>query len=83
MPACAYCLDMTYEFADISVGSVEGIEGWNLPVCIAGILAISAIPRLCGRSSIPPCGAALRDRARERQYHRYIIGPGAEHQSHD
>lgn len=29
MPACAYCLDMTSEFADISVGSVEGIEGWN------------------------------------------------------
>jgi len=29
MPACAYCLDMTAEFADISVGSVEGIEGWN------------------------------------------------------
>ena len=29
MPTCAYCLDMTSEFADISVGSVEGIEGWN------------------------------------------------------
>jgi coenzyme F420 hydrogenase subunit beta len=29
MPACAYCLDMTSEFADISVGSVEGTEGWN------------------------------------------------------
>jgi len=29
MPACAYCLDMTAEFADISVGSVEGVEGWN------------------------------------------------------
>lgn len=29
MPACTYCLDMTSEFADISVGSVEGIEGWN------------------------------------------------------
>ncbi|MGB2877723.1 MAG: Coenzyme F420 hydrogenase/dehydrogenase, beta subunit C-terminal domain, partial [Dehalococcoidales bacterium] len=29
MPSCAYCLDMTSEFADISVGSVEGIEGWN------------------------------------------------------
>jgi len=32
MPACAYCLDMTAEFADISVGSVEGIEGWNTVV---------------------------------------------------
>jgi len=29
MPACACCLDMTAEFADISVGSVEGVEGWN------------------------------------------------------
>jgi coenzyme F420 hydrogenase subunit beta len=29
MPACAYCIDMTSEFADISIGSVEGIEGWN------------------------------------------------------
>ena len=29
MPTCAYCLDMTAEFADISVGSVEGMEGWN------------------------------------------------------
>jgi coenzyme F420 hydrogenase subunit beta len=29
MPTCAYCLDMTAEFTDISVGSVEGTEGWN------------------------------------------------------
>jgi len=29
MPTCAYCLDMTSEFADISVGSVEGIKSWN------------------------------------------------------
>ncbi len=29
MPTCAYCLDMTAEFTDISVGSVEGMEGWN------------------------------------------------------
>ena len=29
MPTCSYCLDMTSEFADISVGSVEGVEGWN------------------------------------------------------
>jgi len=29
MPTCAVCLDMTAEFADISVGAVEGIEGWN------------------------------------------------------
>jgi coenzyme F420 hydrogenase subunit beta len=29
MPTCSYCLDMTAEFTDISVGSVEGIDGWN------------------------------------------------------
>ena len=29
MPTCAYCIDMTSEFADVSVGSVEGMEGWN------------------------------------------------------
>ncbi len=29
MSTCAYCLDMTAEFADVSVGSAEGIEGWN------------------------------------------------------
>lgn len=29
MPACSYCFDMTAEFADISVGSAEGIPGWN------------------------------------------------------
>ena len=29
MPTCTYCLDMTSEFSDISVGAVEGIEGWN------------------------------------------------------
>src|SRR4030043_38440 len=29
MLACSHCLDMTSEFADISVGSVEGTEGWN------------------------------------------------------
>jgi len=29
MPTCSYCLDMTAEFADVSVGSVEGVDGWN------------------------------------------------------
>jgi coenzyme F420 hydrogenase subunit beta len=28
-PACTYCTDLTAEFADISVGAAEGIEGWN------------------------------------------------------
>lgn len=32
MSTCALCLDMTAEFADVSVGSVEGIEGWNTVV---------------------------------------------------
>lgn len=27
--ACTYCIDMTAEFADISVGTVEGLSGWN------------------------------------------------------
>jgi len=29
MPACNICFDMTNEFADISVGTVEGEEDWN------------------------------------------------------
>ncbi len=29
MPACNVCFDMTNEFADISVGTVEGEEDWN------------------------------------------------------
>lgn len=28
-PSCQVCLDMTAEFSDISVGTVEGKEGWN------------------------------------------------------
>lgn len=28
-PTCSVCFDMTSEFADISVGMVEGIEDWN------------------------------------------------------
>jgi len=28
-PTCGVCYDMTSEFADISVGMVEGIEDWN------------------------------------------------------
>jgi len=29
MPSCNVCFDMTNEFSDISVGSVEGEENWN------------------------------------------------------
>jgi len=28
-PACNHCLDMTAEFADLSIGAAEGIDGWN------------------------------------------------------
>lgn len=28
-PTCDVCIDMTAEFADISVGAAEGVEGWN------------------------------------------------------
>jgi coenzyme F420 hydrogenase subunit beta len=28
-PTCNVCIDMTAEFADVSVGAAEGIEGWN------------------------------------------------------
>jgi coenzyme F420 hydrogenase subunit beta len=28
-PGCRVCLDMTGEFSDLSVGTVEGEEGWN------------------------------------------------------
>jgi coenzyme F420 hydrogenase subunit beta len=28
-PACNTCTDMTAEFADLSVGSAEGVKGWN------------------------------------------------------
>lgn len=30
LPSCNACFDMTNEFADISVGTVEGEEGWNM-----------------------------------------------------
>ncbi|MBW2118848.1 MAG: Coenzyme F420 hydrogenase/dehydrogenase, beta subunit C-terminal domain [Deltaproteobacteria bacterium] len=57
MPTCAYCLDMTAEFADVSVGSVEGVEGWNTLIVrtdegarlvekakAKGVLEIDALP---------------------------------------
>jgi len=28
-PTCNRCIDMTAEFADVSVGAAEGVEGWN------------------------------------------------------
>jgi coenzyme F420 hydrogenase subunit beta len=31
-PTCGVCLDMTSELSDISIGTVEGVEGWNTVV---------------------------------------------------
>jgi coenzyme F420 hydrogenase subunit beta len=28
-PSCGLCLDLTAELADVSVGSAEGVDGWN------------------------------------------------------
>ena len=36
MPSCAYCIDMTAEFSDISVGATEGISGWNTVIVRSG-----------------------------------------------
>ena len=56
-PACTYCVDMTAEFADISVGAAEGIRGWNTVIVrtnrghdlvkeaqAKGIIEIEALP---------------------------------------
>jgi coenzyme F420 hydrogenase subunit beta len=34
--ACTYCIDMTAEFTDVSVGAAEGIEGWNTVIVRSG-----------------------------------------------
>jgi coenzyme F420 hydrogenase subunit beta len=31
-PTCAVCMDMTSELSDLSVGTVEGVDGWNTVV---------------------------------------------------
>jgi coenzyme F420 hydrogenase subunit beta len=54
---CNCCLDMTSEFADVSVGAAEGIEGWNTLIVrsdagaklveaarAAGVLEVAALP---------------------------------------
>jgi coenzyme F420 hydrogenase subunit beta len=54
---CNCCLDMTSEFADVSVGAAEGIEGWNTLLVrtdagaklveaarAAGFLEVAALP---------------------------------------
>jgi len=37
MPSCNVCFDMTNEFADISVGTVEGDEDWNTVIVRTGL----------------------------------------------
>lgn len=34
--ACTYCIDMTAEFTDVSVGAAEGIDGWNTVIVRTG-----------------------------------------------
>jgi coenzyme F420 hydrogenase subunit beta len=36
-PSCKVCLDMTAELSDISVGTVEGEEGWNTVIVRTGM----------------------------------------------
>jgi coenzyme F420 hydrogenase subunit beta len=36
MPTCDFCIDMTAELADVSVGSAEGVEGWNTLIVRSG-----------------------------------------------
>jgi coenzyme F420 hydrogenase subunit beta len=58
MPTCAYCLDMTAEFADISVGSAEGFEGWNTVIIRTEVGArLIEVARTKGKleiDSLPP-----------------------------
>lgn len=37
MPACRLCFDMTNEFADISIGAVEGEAEWNTVIVRTGL----------------------------------------------
>jgi len=74
MPTCAYCLDMTSEFADISVGSVEGIEGWNTVITRtdtgAQLLKVAEAKGKIETDKLPPANlahlkeAALRKKKR-------------------
>jgi len=36
-PTCDFCIDMTAELADVSVGSAEGVEGWNTLIVRSGV----------------------------------------------
>ena len=35
-PTCGLCLDLTAELADVSVGSAEGVDGWNTLIVRSG-----------------------------------------------
>jgi len=68
MPTCAYCLDMTAEFADISVGSVEGVEGWNTVIVRtdagAGLMELAKAKRKLEVDVLPsPNQAHLKEAA--------------------
>jgi len=58
LPTCAYCLDMTAEFADISVGSAEGVEGWNTVIIRteagARLMEMAKTKRKLETDSLPP-----------------------------
>ncbi len=36
-PTCDFCIDMTAELADVSVGSAEGMDGWNTLIVRTGV----------------------------------------------
>jgi coenzyme F420 hydrogenase subunit beta len=58
MPSCAYCLDMTAELADVSIGAVEGVEGWNTVIVRMGqgadILQAAVKKGLLETKTLPP-----------------------------
>jgi coenzyme F420 hydrogenase subunit beta len=49
--ACTYCIDMTAEFTDLSVGAAEGIEGWNT-VIVRSTKGIELIEKAVNRGAI-------------------------------
>jgi len=62
MTACAYCIDMTAEFTDVSVGSVEGTEGWNTVIVRTqrgeDIVSMAKKKGLIETKSLPAAGLA-------------------------
>ena len=50
-PGCRTCLDMTAEFADISVGAAEGFPGWNTVIIRSG-KGLDLFDRLVSKGAI-------------------------------